>query len=57
MAIGIGFPKTASIASSNNFPNTKAGSTAHASFIKKLNLEKSKNFFQYNATTANIAPN
>ena len=33
IAIGIGSPKTASILSSNNFPNTKAGITAHTSLM------------------------
>ena len=31
IAIGMGFPRIASILSSNNFPNTKAGKTAKAS--------------------------
>ena len=57
IAIGTGFPKTASILSSNNFPKIKAGITAAANFTQNLRFEKSKNFFQYKKTTAKIAPN
>ena len=56
-AIGRGLPKTASILSSNNLPNTKAGITAQANFTYKPKLFLSKNLRQYITTTDKILPN